>query len=197
MRDEEQNGIDRSELILSSRNHIARLEDWASLHWETLISKAKTCKTTVYFHECCFCFSRKGYTLKAQHPQEMTVSVQKIPELKSSLSYCDFFDWLFQKLHARHKRGYAVYFPAINAPHTDLPKFSTPDPVLDERSFLCKRTPQKDNNVGWLHPDRLPQRREQTSTFFFAELAQEVLAAQARAGGQERRSEVDETKRRV
>ena len=90
----------------------------------------------------------------------MTVSVQKIPELKNSLSYCDFFDWLFQKLHMRHKRGYAIYFPAINTPHTNLPKFSRPDPVLDDMSFLCKRTPQKDNNVDWLHPDRLSQRRE-------------------------------------
>ena len=96
----------------------------------------------------------------------MTVSVQKIPELKNSFCYSDFFDWLFQKLHLRHKRGFAIYFPAINAPHTNLPKYSKPDPVLDDKSYLCKRTPQKESSVD--SPDQIDYLREENKRLLMA-----------------------------
>lgn len=123
------------------------LKEWCCVYWEGVLSKAINTGSTVFYHDCCLSFSRKGFTKKSGHPAEMSVSVHRLPELKKCKGHEDFFVWIEEKLSLRRTLGLPLFFPTINCCHTNL-KIQRQADELHTPSFLVKRYKEMEDEVG-------------------------------------------------
>ena len=114
------------------------LSDWAHLYWNSFIRKTLEGSGILYYHECCFSFSRKGFQKRSGHPSEMTVSVHRLPELKRCGKESDLIQWLCDKIKQQYSNGKTPYFPSINSFHSEMPANSQFD-NSPERESLGKR----------------------------------------------------------
>ena len=114
------------------------LSDWAHLYWNSFIRKTLEGSGTLYYHECCFSFSRKGFQKRSGHPSEMTVSVHRLPELKRCGRVSDLIEWLSEKIKQQYANGKTPYFPSINSFHNEMPE-NTFYENTHERESLGKR----------------------------------------------------------
>ena len=60
-----------------------RLKQWCRVHWSATIKKSMDSYNSVTYHDCCFSFSRRGYTRRWDHPELESTPISKIPTLKS------------------------------------------------------------------------------------------------------------------
>ena len=122
------------------------LKEWCYIHWTGVLSKAIRAGSTVFYHDCCLSFSRKGFTKKSGHPPEMSVSLNRLPELKKCKDHQDFFLWIKEKLSLRQALGPPAFFPTINCCHTNL-KIPKQTDEVQAPSFLIKRYKEMEDEV--------------------------------------------------
>lgn len=119
--------------------HDQKLRKWCGVHFSATIKKGLDNYNPAIYHDCCFSFSRRGFSKRWDHPALESRSISKIPSLKVVTTEEQFYSWLREQMQERQKTGKTLVFPTINSPH-----FSVPD-SLDDRlrtpdsSFLRKR----------------------------------------------------------
>ena len=88
---------------LTDQRDLALLKNWASFHWDSTIKPCVSAAKSVYFHDCCFCFSRRGFMHRSNHPTESTFSYFKMYDLKACNHSEDFASWIIEKLSQEQK----------------------------------------------------------------------------------------------
>ena len=76
---------------LGSSDHTQELKTWCQFHWEATIRRAIVSNNTLYFHDCCTCFSRRGFLRRSGHPMLQSCSVAKMPTLMQVKSHEEFY----------------------------------------------------------------------------------------------------------
>ena len=102
---------------LENPRHTELLREWSRFCWTT-IRKSMESYNPVVYHECCFCFSRRGFAKKAGHCEMQSVSVLKMPSLKLLHGPEELYRWLLDRIKLHHRLGRRPVFPAINRYHT-------------------------------------------------------------------------------
>jgi hypothetical protein len=125
---------------LDNLAHDERLKQWCKIHWSATIKKSLDNYNPAIYHDCCFCFSRRGCSKRWDHPVEDSQSISKIPTLKQVTSEEELHSWLRNKMQDRQKTGETLVFPTINSPHLQAPRaredFLSPPKATE---FLRKR----------------------------------------------------------
>jgi len=106
---------------MDNPSHDLKLKQWCKVHWPGTIKKSLDNYNPVTYHECCFCFSRRGFTRKGDHSEEESHPITRIPTLKEVNSEEGFHSWLRNKMHEREKAGKTLVFPSVNSPHLQPP----------------------------------------------------------------------------
>jgi regulator of replication initiation timing len=104
---------------LDNPRHSELLREWCRLCWSTIKKSMESYNPAVY-HECCFCFSRRGFAKKAGHCEMQSVSVLKMPSLKALQGPEDLYKWVLDRIKLHHRLGRRPVFPALNRYHTDV-----------------------------------------------------------------------------
>jgi hypothetical protein len=99
--------------------HRDSLREWCLLQWETTFSKAFKSANSLYYHDCCCSFSKRGFMKQAGHPPMQTSTVMKIPAFKDVVDGETLYKWLLSVMSANTSSGRRVYFPALNRFHFD------------------------------------------------------------------------------
>lgn len=102
---------------LDSTEDTVELKIWSKNNWDRVVKKSIENLNPLVYHDCCFCFSRRGFSKNAGHPALESCSILKIPSLKDCKSADDLYKWLRQKIVEHSKQGRKTIFPAINRPH--------------------------------------------------------------------------------
>ena len=131
--------IDIKVFDLDNPSHDHKLKQWCRVHWPATIKKSLDNYNPVVYHDCCFSFSRRGYSRKWDHPELESTSITKIPTLKGLTSEEEFHSWIRNKMQERQKAGKTLVFPSVNSPHLEAPNqredsFSSP-----KINFIRKR----------------------------------------------------------
>jgi len=106
---------------MDNPSHDLKLKHWCRVHWPATIKKSLDNNNPVTYHDCCFCFSRRGFTRRCEHPELESNPITKIPTLKGVTSEEGFHSWLRYKMHEREKGGKTLVFPSVNSPHLEVP----------------------------------------------------------------------------
>ena len=131
---------------MTQASDLKSLEDWCSLHWELCIRRCLEGSGYMYFHDCCFSFSRRGFHSRSGHQPETTISVHKIRELKRCINDREFKEWIKGKIQKRIEEGKLTFFPTINCLHTEV--LTTEDhEEISTSQQLCKRNKQLEDEV--------------------------------------------------
>ena len=125
---------------LDNPSHDLRLKQWCKVHWPATIKKSLDNYNPATYHDCCYCFSRRGFTKRGDHPEAESTPITKIPTLKAVYSEDELHTWLRNKMQERQKAGKTLVFPSVNSPHLEAPgqredSFSSPKST----EFLRKR----------------------------------------------------------
>ena len=119
------------------------LLSWCRVHWDSTFKKSLVSGNSLYYHECCFCFSRRGFLKHSGHPTLQTSSVLKMPSFKEIQSAEDLCQWLVKKMESRMAYGNPDAFPSINKFHTD-------NEFCDESSGLLEQLQELKNQCSRL-----------------------------------------------
>ena len=118
------------------------------MHWVSVFNKTIASGGTVYYHDCCISFSRRGFKKKSGHPAEMSVSIQRLPELKKCRDHEDFYLWINEKIKMRPSLGLPAFFPTINCCHSNFKPNNQTD-EFKSPSFLVKRYKEMEEEVEY------------------------------------------------
>ena len=118
--------------------HCRRVKEWCSTHWEPTIKKSMLSFNPLIYHDCCFCFSKRGFAKKANHKPLESSSILRIPTIKAITSHDGLYRWIISKAKSRSHNGQKTLFPAINRYHQD----TEDEDDLDRHQvvYLAKRT---------------------------------------------------------
>jgi hypothetical protein len=97
--------------------HRHKLREWCSLQWAPTFLRSFDSYNTIFYHDCCSCFSRRGFKRHSGHPPLQTRSILQISSFKEVASAEDFYQWLLGVLQRNHDYGQTTYFPGINRYH--------------------------------------------------------------------------------
>ena len=94
-----------------------RLQLWCHEVWLPTFVRSLQSGNAMFFHSCCYGFSRRAFCRLAGHPELQTCRLSKMPSFRDVSSAMDLYHWLLGLLTEDTKRGLTVYFPAINRVH--------------------------------------------------------------------------------
>ena len=120
--------------------HCARVKEWCTNHWEPTIKKSMLSYNPLVFHDCCFCFSKRGFSKKANHRPLESSSILRIPTIKAITGPEGLFKWLLARCKSHAQAGRKTLFPTINRLHQDTEEEDEPEP--QHLVYLTKRTEQ-------------------------------------------------------
>ena len=91
------------------------------------------------YHDCCLCFSKRGFAKKAGHPELQSASILKIPTLKNVENPEGLYDWIRNRMEIHNRLGRKPLFPSINIYHCSQNEQEDPDAEKEEKEYLSKR----------------------------------------------------------
>lgn len=100
-------------------SHRKKLLQWCHLQWMPTFKKSIDQGNSIYFHECCSCFTRRVFSKNAGHPSLQTCPISKIPSFRDVNSAEDLYQWLLRRLNDSIKLGHRCLFPALNREHVE------------------------------------------------------------------------------
>ena len=100
-------------------NHRKKLLQWCHLQWMPTFKKSMDQGNSIYYHECCTCFTRRVFSKNAGHPALQSCPLSKIPSFRDVNSAEDLYQWLLRRLTASDKLGQRCLFPALNREHVE------------------------------------------------------------------------------
>lgn len=126
------------------------LKNWCAKHWDSVMKKAIDSQDPLYFHDCCFSFSKRGFTDRHSHPNDSTFSILRMYDMKQCRSPEDLQLWVAEKLETRAKRGLPTFFPCLNSPHMSSSEMQDYRPMKKDQKKCClgKREPVNSSEVG-------------------------------------------------
>lgn len=98
-------------------DHHRRLLEWCQVQWTATVKKSIESSNSLFYHDCCGSFSRRGFSRVAGHPWLATCSVLRLPGFKEVDSPDKLYHWMVKNLCDRAQSGKATYFPALNRYH--------------------------------------------------------------------------------
>jgi len=110
----EQKGFD-----MDSLEDDMKLKQWCKVHWQASFRKSLDSYNPLTYHDCCFSFSRRGYSRKYDHPEAYSFSVLKVASLRKLTSEEELHSWIRNKMQEHIKEGRTPVFPTINSPHQE------------------------------------------------------------------------------
>jgi hypothetical protein len=113
-----------------------RLKEWCTYHWYGTIKKSIDSMNPAIYHDCCFSFSRRHFSKRANHKPLESASVLRIPSFKSLHTHDDFYKWIMDKIKVHEKLGRKAVFPSINKHHIEDQTLAEEE---DELLMLSKR----------------------------------------------------------
>mgnify|MGYP000382023965 CR=1 FL=1 len=96
-----------------------KLKQWCKVHWQASFRKSLDSYNPLTYHDCCFSFSRRGYSRKYDHPEAYSTSILKMPSLKQLTSEDELHSWIRNKMQEHIKEGRTPVFPTVNTPHIE------------------------------------------------------------------------------
>ena len=130
-----------------SSHHRRDLLHWCRQNWDSTFRRSLSQSNSVYYHDCCTSFSRRGFVKVAGHPQLESSSVQRIPSFKTVTDGDKLYHWMLGIFAQNAARGQPSYFPAVNRFHLQLETQDNED--IDEQVvFLKKRVEDLQNNFA-------------------------------------------------
>lgn len=148
---------DLQDFNLCDLHHLELLREWSRVNWPT-IKKSIESYNPVIYHECCFCFSRRGFSKKSGHSDLQSASILRMPSLKTVSSPEELYKWLLDKLKYHHKLGRRLVFPAINRYHCELE--SPHDELERQIELLSKRCESQSKQLEDLHQENVRLRSD-------------------------------------
>ena len=125
---------------VNSADHAQELKSWCRFHWTNTLSKGMKNYNAPTYHDCCFCFSKRGFAKKAGHPQLQSASMLKIPTLKSVNNPERLYEWIRNRMEIHSRIGRKPLFPSINALHWIQPDQEYTEAEIEEEiEYLTKR----------------------------------------------------------
>jgi hypothetical protein len=118
--------------------HCQQVKDWCKMHWEATIKKSMVTFNPMVYHECCFCFSKRGFSKNSNHRPLESSSILRIPTIKNITGHEGLFKWIISKAKSRSQNGLKTLFPAINRYHIDQEEED--DTESHQVVYLAKRT---------------------------------------------------------
>ena len=136
-------------IVFNPRNsrHCKELKQWCQANWDSTFKKSLEQSNPVYYHDCCTCFSRRGFCKISSHPALQTSSIQRMPSFKMVNSGDQFYRWLLGIFLINTSRGQRCYFPAINRYHVEE-EIIEKDVVDEEAISLKKRVEEVYNKIS-------------------------------------------------
>lgn len=127
---------DDSFVVFNYKNSKQRKEllHWCRDNWDSTFKKSLDQSNTIFYHDCCTSFSRRGFCKIAGHPPLQTSSVMRIPSFKTVTSADNLNRWLLGVFSLNAKRGQRSYFPSINRYHI-------------EEDILAKESSEEDDSM--------------------------------------------------
>ena len=125
---------------LNSADHAQELKNWCRFHWSNTLTKGMKNYNAPTYHDCCLCFSKRGFAKKAGHPELQSASVLKIPTLRSVENPEDLYEWIRNRMEIHNRIGKKPLFPSINTYHSsqnEQEKTEVEEGV--EKEYLVKR----------------------------------------------------------
>ena len=99
--------------------HRKKLLQWCHLQWIPTFKKSMEQGNSIYYHDCCSCFSRRVFAKNAGHPLLQTSPVSKIPTFRDINNAENLYQWLLCRLNQSIKLGQRCLFPALNREHVE------------------------------------------------------------------------------
>lgn len=96
-----------------------KLKQWCRIHWSASFKKSLDSYNPLTYHDCCFSFSRRGYSRKYDHPEIYSTSILKVPSLKILKNEVELHQWVRNKMLEHSREGRVPTFPTINTPHLE------------------------------------------------------------------------------
>ena len=135
-------------VVFNHRNsrHRNDLLHWCRVHWDTMFKRNLDQANPVYYHDCCSCFSRRGFSKIAGHPALQSCSILRIPSFKMVTNGDQFYRWLLGIYITSTARGQRTYFPAVNRFHVEEEIIGT-EAIDEETTCLKKRVDDMSKNI--------------------------------------------------
>ena len=115
------------------------LKNWCNFHFSETFRKGMDGYNAATYHDCCMCFSKKGYVKRHSHPPLQSASILKIPSLRAASSPEELYSWVRDKLLESQRLGRRPRFPSINTPHIELDTDETEVECMQSADLLKKR----------------------------------------------------------
>ena len=91
------------------------------------------------YHDCCLCFSKRGFAKKAGHPELQSASLLKIPTLRNVESPEGLYEWIRNRMEIHSRIGRRPVFPSINNYHSGQIEQEETEVEEEKREYLSKR----------------------------------------------------------
>ena len=117
---------------------------WCRQNWDSTFKRSLSQSNPIYYHDCCTCFSRRGFAKVAGHPQLESSSILRIPSFKMVADSDQFYRWLLGMFALSAERGQRTYFPAINRFH--LHEEALESDAID-RELVCLKKRMEDMHL--------------------------------------------------
>lgn len=136
-------------VVFNHRNnrHRKDLLQWCRLHWDSTFKRSLHQANPMYYHDCCTCFSRRGFYKIAGHPCLQSSSVMRIPSFKTVTNADQFYRWMLGMYITNSARGQKSYFPAVNRFHVEEETLET-EAIDEETTCLKKRVEDMHKNIA-------------------------------------------------
>lgn len=115
------------------------LMNWCHFHFSETLKKGMEGFNAATYHDCCMCFSKKGYVKRNSHPPLQSASILKIPSLRNAKSPEELYSWLREKIFESQRLGKRPLFPSINTPHMELDEEEAEIECLQSADLLKKK----------------------------------------------------------
>ena len=129
---------------LESEEDEKRLREWCEYHWEHTFKKNFDNYNSIQWHECCVCFSKRGFSKRSGHPEYETFSLLRVQSFRQVITADGLYQWIRGRLEAHKKEGRTLIFPTINKNH---PKSTD---TLHHSTFSCSPVHHSPEQVQYL-----------------------------------------------
>lgn len=127
-------------LDFNKPSHLQRLKYWCDIHWPAVIQNSLANSNIIFYHSCCNSFSKRSYSKRTNHPEYLSVSINRMATFKQMKGPEGLYQWLVMVAKSNASLGHRTLFPTINKRYCecfDGRPAAHPDPR--RQHFLDKR----------------------------------------------------------
>ena len=92
---------------------------WCKNHYSDFKKSIDNYNAMTY-HDCCNCFSKRGFAKNSSHPPLQSAYILKIPTLRTVTSPEELCSWLKNRMKVHRNEGRKALFPGMNRHHSAI-----------------------------------------------------------------------------